>query len=580
MQCKQCGQEVADDARFCTNCGAEIAAEAPIAAAPSEKEQIKAFKEAEKAKKAEEKAQKEALKAEKKAKKAEKRAKKAEKKALKEQKKAEKQAQLTAVTEDGEFAPAPAPQKKGSAKWILILIVILAMIAGIAALYFLYINPFIKSFSQDNTFLYMKDDAYYYYNGRRAKQLKDEKEIAEHLAGSVTTVPGLGVQADGMEWTPAFYYNTEAADAIDATALVQDDYAEEDAALTEPDREAYKKTGTFFGFEFETYDNAAYNEAQKAYLKKTERDGIRDALSALQVSDARNIYYYDAVADKETLLAENVLVRSIAAVGDTDVYSTIVCIPLTAFPADVAGIDEFLAEGAHTLMSDYLNRYMRENAVEATLFIRDQAYTIAYRQNETYLVDVPNKNLYHLERKEDQTVEYLERAPLSQDKAGTFKTIDDDFGNAAVPALTGFVAGSRFYYTKNYDQGTHKSDLCLDGDVVATDVYHVMQHTNAEGAYEDVLYVKQGSNALRDGSFNLSEIDGKRQKTWCEDAVKIKRLEDGSFAVLKNDGTLVRVTRPAREKKIDTDVTELFGASGALADNVLMMMQQPILNER
>lgn len=454
--------------------------------------------------------------------------------------------------------------EKKSRKWIWILAAVCMLLIACALVYVLWLAPFIKSFTQNNTFLYAKGGTHYFYNGRRAKEVTDSGEVMDYMNASVTPhmSPGEPIPDDEELKTRHVYYLEQGAGA-DLSRLVDDPYQEEDEALTEPNREDFKKTGTFFGFEFETYDNAAFSEAQRAYLKKLDRDAIREAVRNVQVKDVYDVHHRDPQTEEETLLLENVLVRKTAAVGDDDLMTAILAIPLDVFPDGLVLIDNLLAEGAGELLSQHMGTYMKETEVAAQLVLGREVYPVFYRQNDPYLLDVPNKNLYHLERKEDFTARYLERIPLTADGKGKRKTIDEDFDNAPVFVILGFSAGENFYYWKDINDSTHKGVLALEGRVIAEDVYGILQYHDREtGGYEDVLYIKQGENAVEEERFTLSRVENKRVTVLCEDAREVRRLEDKSFAVLKSDGTLVRVRWPKREKEIDTGVTDLYGAAG------------------
>lgn len=473
--------------------------------------------------------------------------------------------------------------EKKSRKWIWILAALCMLLIACALVYVLWLAPFIKSFTQNNTFLYAKGGTHYFYNGRRAKEVTDSGEVMDYMNAAITPrkSPGEAMPDDEELKTRHVYYLEQGA-GTDLSRLVDDPYQEEDAALTEPNREDFKKTGTFFGFEFETYDNAAFNEAQKAYLKKLERDAIREAVRNVQVQDARDVYYHDAQTEEETLLLENVLVRYTAAVGDDDLMTAILAIPLDVFPDGLVLIDNLLAEGAGELFSQHMGTYMKETEVAAQLVLGREVCPAFYRQNDAYLVDVPNKNLYHLERKEDFTARFLERIPLTADGKGRRKTIDEEFDNAPVSAIPGYSAGGRFYYWKNLNETTQKGVLMLEGKVVAEDVRGILQYHDREtGGYEDVLYIKQGENAVEEERFTLSRVENKRVTVLCEDAREVRRLEDKSFAVLKSDGTLVRVRWPKREKEIDTGVTDLYGAAGVTqTGEVITQETKPNIRER
>lgn len=479
-----------------------------------------------------------------------------------------------------EYCGQPVPAKK-SRKWIFILAAVCAALIACACVYALWLAPFIRSFTQNNTFLYAKDGTHYFYNGRRAKEVTDSGEVADYMNDAITPYLSPGEPVPSGEELP-FEYRLKSGEGIDATRLVEDPYLEEDAALTEPNREDFKKTGTFFGFEFETYDNAAFNEAQQAYLKKLERDGIREALKSVQIKDARDVYYYDAQTEAETLLLENVLVRETAAIGDDTLLTAVMAIPLEVFPDAMVSIDNLIAEGTGDLLAQYLGDYMKETEVASKVILGTEVCPAFYRQNDAYLLDVPNKNLYHLERKEDFTARALERIPLSADGKGKRKTIDEDFDNAPVSAIPGYSVGERFYYWKNLNETTQKGVLMLEGKVIAQDVRGILQyHDRKTGGYEDVLYIKQGENAVEEERFTLSRVENKRVTVLCEDAREIRRLEDKSFAVLKSDGTLVRVTRSGRAKEIDSEVTDLYGGSGVTrnADVIVQEMKSNIKEE-
>ncbi len=387
---------------------------------------------------------------------------------------------------------------------------------------------YVQAYSDDlKTIVYMKDNALYVI-----ENLKDKKKISEDVENLAV------VDINGKY---RIYYVKQDPDAQDIYMwdLVEDDLADSDAQITEPDIEDYQHTEmrqTFWGVsEYTVTDDDAYYAAYDTYREKLQRDYVRDYLKgeSLGVSDyfnRANLMVYDSEANDSRIILKDkwVTASNYYNVEDSQGFVSILAylneenlpkIKLSTVLAEDEDESDILEDGLSDCM---VTAIQSDETIIPVEFEGDFNYgdcEIDYEKKLLYIL------LYEMD--EDGIVEdeaSLVSIPYTGSNAGKVEEKDTEVGR-----LCGLVDG-KLYYLKDCNDSM-EGDLYCDNKRIDSDVSGYVSGVSGEPG--KILYRTE----YDDVNYTLKLYDGKESKKIGSDVYTFEDFSSNKILFLTDYST-------------------------------------------
>lgn len=341
------------------------------------------------------------------------------------------------------------------------------------------------------TVYYEKDDCIYKYsNGESVKLVSD--------------IYRLETPVDTDE---QFYYIKENENKLSYSTYFNDNLAESDAAMKEPNRDDYQETQDFGGYFTYTTTSDAYYDALKEYRYKENRDQFREKLKDKESGyTTYSLYYYDSGA--ETKVCDDY--------KSSDSYGNIVVAKIYD-PKSKKAVSWDNAEYTYEIY-DALNS-ARNNTLKSVILSSGQIIDTEIKTNETFCYRFNNteNTLYFIAsmKKDKNSTYYGTLSKLSPaGETYTVTEITDDVYNYR------FISG-KLAVIKEKDK-TGNGTLYID-DVKISDNVYDLEEKNGK-----VLVKKDYNSKNKTGSLYLYD---KNELIKISDDVYLA----GSVSVFEND---------------------------------------------
>ncbi len=282
----------------------------------------------------------------------------------------------------------------------------------------------------------------------------------------------------------AVYYITTEENAIDLMDYVEDDKAEADADITEPESPAYPESPDYpYWWDYDTdeeyeaakeeynkkkkeYDDTCdqlkkeYNEAKARYQDKERRDKLRQELEEEEYELTQySLYYYDG---KEAILVTDRFEDDDSVISGTKNPLIIGWIYGSEEPEKVK-LSEISSK------SDVIDMIKKSRAESAQWHVISgaEAHVIEQEEAESFYAAPDGSAVYFLDDLSSKGEGDLYKLPIKNGEPGERIMIDSDVADDRIFFLT----DSQLAYFKNYDYADRKGDLCVEGEEVDYDVY-------------------------------------------------------------------------------------------------------------
>lgn len=362
-----------------------------------------------------------------------------------------------------------------------------------------------------------------------------------------------------------FYYVKEDQSEITAADIIEDDCAEADQAMKEPNREDFrvekieKNSWTGKYEKRETIDSEKYNEAYEKYYEKEERDSMRERLGEYKLSNAvRELYCYK---DGKEKAVDKYYAGARSYGTDTDI------LVFNRYNMEnVPKIKLSEVEYMNEIESKYLEAMME--SMETCVYTGGKTVVLGEKLDHTFMVDTENKTGYGVKvekeergddedgnRYEEEATSTLLSFSVDAKADGKCKVVAEEIGDVELAK-----DGKIYYLTDMKDDGS--GELYCNEDDIDSDV---MQGTLYSEKDSEVVYYGVDCDRSK-GRGTLKMYNGKDDVTIADDVFSYKVLGEKEIALLL-DYNLERYRGELELYKgkddlidLDEDVTCIFGA--------------------
>ena len=354
------------------------------------------------------------------------------------------------------------------------------------------------------------------------------------------------------------YYTKSSEETLSAEDVVEDDCADSDATIEEPDREDYKVekiekndwTGKYE--KVESVDEDAYDAAYEKYYDKENRDEIRDALEDYEISTPVEKLYY--VKDGKETQVDATVAQMYYYTGD---WKGIVYSRYNMDDVPKLKISEI--DSASSIESDYY-QMLSESAQTCVYTEKDKTVVLDENLATVWGVDADSKTGYGVKMQdsgsEDEDATYnLYSFSVDNNSDGKCKLISED-----VAYYQELIKDGDVYYLKDTDSDGNGDLYCndknIDSDVKSGTLYTVPDSDN-------VLYAVDYNSS--NNSATLKMYDGKKDKIIADDVYSYLPIDEKHIALLIDysmksyRGDLQYYLGKEELKSIDEDVSFIFG---------------------
>ena len=354
------------------------------------------------------------------------------------------------------------------------------------------------------------------------------------------------------------YYTKSSEETLSAEDVVEDDCADSDATIEEPDREDYKVekiekndwTGKYE--KVESVDEDAYDAAYEKYYDKENRDEIRDALEDYEISTPVEKLYY--VKDGKETQVDATVAQMYYYTGD---WKGIVYSRYNMDDVPKLKISEI--DSASSIESDYY-QMLAESAQTCVYTEKDKTVVLDENLATVWGVDADSKTGYGVKMQdsgsEDEDATYnLYSFSVDNNSDGKCKLISED-----VAYYQELIKDGDVYYLKDTDSDGNGDLYCndknIDSDVKSGTLYTVPDSDN-------VLYAVDYNSS--NNSATLKMYDGKKDKIIADDVYSYLPIDEKHIALLIDysmksyRGDLQYYLGKEELKSIDEDVSFIFG---------------------
>lgn len=354
------------------------------------------------------------------------------------------------------------------------------------------------------------------------------------------------------------YYTKSSEETLSAEDVVEDDCADSDATIEEPDREDYKVekiekndwTGKYE--KVESVDEDAYDAAYEKYYDKENRDEIRDALEDYEISTPVEKLYY--VKDGKETQVDATVAQMYYYTGD---WKGIVYSRYNMDDVPKLKISEI--DSASSIESDYY-QMLSESAQTCVYTEKNKTVVLDENLATVWGVDADSKTGYGVKMQdsgsEDEDATYsLYSFSVDNNSDGKCKLISED-----VAYYQELIKDGDVYYLKDTDSDGNGDLYCndknIDSDVKSGTLYTVPDSDN-------VLYAVDYNSS--NNSATLKTYDGKKDKIIADDVYSYLPIDEKHIALLIDysmksyRGDLQYYLGKEELKSIDEDVSFIFG---------------------
>lgn len=354
------------------------------------------------------------------------------------------------------------------------------------------------------------------------------------------------------------YYTKSSEETLSAEDVIEDDCADSDAAIEEPDREDYKVekiekndwTGKYE--KVESVDEDAYDAAYEKYYDKENRDEIRDALEDYEISTPVEKLYY--VKDGKETQVDATVAQMYYYTGD---WKGIVYSRYNMDDVPKLKISEI--DSASSIESDYY-QMLSESAQTCVYTEKNKTVVLDENLATVWGVDADSKTGYGVKMQdsgsEDEDATYsLYSFSVDNNSDGKCKLISED-----VAYYQELIKDGDVYYLKDTDSDGNGDLYCndknIDSDVKSGTLYTVPDSDN-------VLYAVDYNSS--NNSATLKMYDGKKDKIIADDVYSYLPIDEKHIALLIDysmksyRGDLQYYLGKEELKSIDEDVSFIFG---------------------
>ncbi len=354
------------------------------------------------------------------------------------------------------------------------------------------------------------------------------------------------------------YYTKSSEETLTAADVVEDDCADSDATIEEPDREDYKVekieknnwTGKYE--KVESIDEDAYDAAYKKYYDKENRDEIRDALEDYEISTPVAKLYY--VKDGKETQVDATVAQMYYYTGE---WNGMVYGHYNMEEVPKLKISEI--DSASSIESDYYQ--MLSESVQTCVYT-EKNKTVVLDENlaTVWGVDADSKTGYGVKMQdsgsdEEDATYSLYSFSVDNNSDGKCKLISED-----VAYYQELIKDGDVYYLKDTDSDGNGDLYCndknIDSDVKSGTLYTVPDS-------DSVLYAVDYNRS--NNSATLKMYDGKKDKIIADDVYSYVPIDEKHIALLIDysmksyRGDLQYYLGKEELNSIDEDVSFIFG---------------------
>ncbi len=351
-----------------------------------------------------------------------------------------------------------------------------------------------------------------------------------------------------------FYYTVSTSEKKSAMDYVIDDYAESDAAITEPMPEEFEVEvyDDFWGYTYTDTDWDAYYNAYDIYQEKYNRDMLREELLAYDITTSvDDLYYYDGKKSElvtedfyyfyvyptdENFVCAVMQPSNVAAIPITDIYSAY-DVEYQIGYGDIKALVSCNGK-TETVEEDRLDSFWQGDG---------QLYFTTANENSEYELYTYTLNSFD----------------LSASKFGETTELSDEMNS-----FEGILDGKP-YYICNADYDTSEGDLFCDTDEIASDV-----RMWSVGFFQDEDALCYSTNLDSDGeSMTLMVYKNGKESEIGDDISYFSALNSSYFVFLQDFdftdayGELM-LNDKGNVEKIASDVTLFAPFSGGLSGSM------------
>lgn len=355
------------------------------------------------------------------------------------------------------------------------------------------------------------------------------------------------------------YYTKNSEETLNASDVIEDDCAESDAKLEEPDEEDYvvekieKNDWTGKYEKVESVDEDAYDEAYEKYRAKERRDDIRDALEDYEISTPIQKLYY--VKDGKETEIDSSVSNLFYYTGD---YNGILYSHYNMEEVPKLKLSEI--ENSGNIDSDYY-QLLLESAQTCLYTEKNKTVVLSENLANVWGVDSDSKIGYGVKvqdaESEDTDATYtLYSFSIEGSTDGTCKLISED-----VEYYKELMKNGDIYYLKDIDEDgkgeLYCNDKNIDSDVKSGSLCSMKDSDN-------ILYGVDYNRS--NGSATLKMYDGKKDKIIADDVYSYLPIDEKHIALLTDysmksyRGDLKYYLGKEELKSIDEDISFIFKA--------------------
>lgn len=380
------------------------------------------------------------------------------------------------------------------------------------------------------------------------KDFKEKEKIASDVASFISNAADAG----------AVFYSKLPEDMVKGSDIIEDDCAEEDAGIKEPEYDDFvserveknEYTGKYE--KVEGLDREAYDRAREEYYAKERRDEIRSNLKDLEVGTYVSELY--CFKDGEETLVDGAFSSVLYDKGHTAGTKGVFVFNHYNME-NVPKIKLSEIESAYKIEEVYLESL--KEAAETCVYANGEITVLEETFSNTVALDADKNIGYALKEEsteEDEEEIYTLLSFKTDGKSdGSCKTVADD-----VDFIQTVIDGN-IYYMSDMDEGT--GELYCNDKNIDSDVFEGML-VEKDGT---IIYAVDYDDAKSRATLKL--YNGKKSTTVADDVHAYQFFDDKSIMVLVDfdikdmEGELKYYNGKDELTDIDEDVTALFGGT-------------------
>ncbi len=427
--------------------------------------------------------------------------------------------------------------------------------------------------------IYINTDGNIYIkrDGVEAEKIDSESEM-EHVSEDLTVIyylkdGSLYKKAEGAEKekidsdvhcvnevyeTGEIYYTKYESEEVSYMEYIEDDLAETDLVMTEPEYPDYPYRWDYDSTEeyeavYAEYEEAceAYEEAYYAYLDKEARDSLRVQLRESYITKAIiSLYYYngeEAVEVTDKLSTEWFAHATEKAVAAIECYSQVEIEKLKLSEITDAYEVSSMLEAAFW------------SATERYAVVADKMSVIEQTEAEWAVVNSSGNTIYYLDDvNEESNHGDLYKVSIVEGEVQPSELYDSD----VLDGGSGFISSDKFSYFKDWNSESYKGELYVNKEKIDYDVRPYSLNYNEE--QDNIYYFTDYHDEKLYGTLKCYKDE--EAKTIADDVHSFLLLENEQllylydYSVDRMKGDLYLYNGGEEKIKVDDDVAYIFGA--------------------